>query len=58
VHAGQGLVAFAKGMYDQRDYAIKFFLLQRSFDAELRLYESRALGNLLTQVLATPTWLS
>ena len=26
MHAGQGLVAFARGVHDQLDYAIKFIL--------------------------------
>ena len=50
MHAGQGLVAFARGVHDQLDYAIKFFLVQESLDAERRLYETQALGALLPQV--------
>lgn len=49
--AGQGLVVFARGVYDQLDYAIKFFLVHSSFKAEQKLYESKTLGGLLPQVL-------
>ena len=52
MHAGQGLVAFARGVHDQLDYAIKLFLSQSSFEAERSLYETKALGALLPQVLA------
>lgn len=51
LNAGQGLVAFARGVHDQLDYAIKFFLVQESFEAERSLYETKALGALLPQVL-------
>lgn len=44
-------MAFATGVHDHLGYAIKFFLHQVSFEAELALYESRILGNLLPQVL-------
>ena len=50
MHAGQGLVAFARGVHDQLDYAIKFILNQSSLAAELALYGSRTLGPLLPQV--------
>lgn len=48
--AGQGLVAFARGIHDQLDYAIKFFVVRESFDAERRLYDTDVLGALLPQV--------
>lgn len=48
--AGQGLVAFARGVHDQLDYAIKFFINRESFMAEQKLYESNTLGALLPQV--------
>ena len=50
MHAGQGLVAFARGLHDQLNYAIKFFLVQNSLAAELALYGSQDLGSLLPQV--------
>lgn len=48
--AGQGLVAFARGYRDHLDYAIKFFLIRDSFEAERNLYQTKALGSLLPQV--------
>jgi hypothetical protein len=50
MHAGQGLVAFARGCHDQLDYAIKFFLVRESFESERQLYLSHTLGALLPQV--------
>jgi hypothetical protein len=47
-------VAFARGVHDQLDYAIKFFLVAESFDAERDLYKAQALGALLPQVRALP----
>lgn len=45
------MVALATDMQSQLEYAIKFFLIQDTFDTELGLYESKVLGNLLPQVM-------
>lgn len=45
-------MAFARGHDDHLEYAIKFFLVRESFEAEQKLYQSQALGSLLPQVLA------
>ena len=46
-------MAFERGVHDQLDYAIKFFLVPNSLAAELALYGSQALGSLLPQVCAS-----
>lgn len=48
--AGQGLVAFARGAHDELEYAIKFFVARKPFEAALDLYQSRAVGSLLPRV--------
>jgi hypothetical protein len=45
-------VAFARGVSDGLDYAIKFFAVQHSFQVERALYNSEALGPLLPKVHA------
>lgn len=48
-------MAFARGVHDHLDYAIKFFLVLESFESERKLYESQALGSLLPQVIGLHT---
>eukprot|EP00892_Ulva_mutabilis_P002847 jgi/Ulvmu1/12563/UM091_0004.1 len=47
---GQGVVAFATGMEDRLEYAIKFFVVHSSYIAERQLYESKLLGALLPKI--------
>jgi hypothetical protein len=50
--AGQGVVQFARGITDQLDYAVKFFVSKRAFDEEGDFYKSSPLGPLLPKCLA------
>ena len=50
MHAGQAVVQFAHGKLDRQDYAIKFFLSRKGFDAEEALYRHTTLGAFLPQV--------
>eukprot|EP00892_Ulva_mutabilis_P003267 jgi/Ulvmu1/1311/UM011_0039.1 len=47
---GQGVVAFARGAYDDLEYALKFFVHRSSFLAERDMYRCQALGRLLPRV--------
>lgn len=51
--AGQAVVQFAHGKLDKQDYAIKFFLSRKGFQAEEALYRHTTLGQFLPQA-----WLS
>lgn len=44
------MVQFVRGVNDGRQYAIKFFLSQRAFEAERRIYSDSPLGKLLPQL--------
>ena len=48
--AGQGIVAFARGLHNDLDYALKFYVERSSFLAESEMYRSQTLGRLLPQV--------
>ena len=48
--AGQGVVAFAVGVDDRLEYAIKFFVVHSSYIAERQLYETKLLGALLPKI--------
>ena len=48
--AGQGVVAFARGVHNGLDYALKLFVERSSFLAERDMYRSQTLGRLLPQV--------
>jgi len=50
--AGQGVVQFAVGHRDGHAYALKFFVVQDSFDAERELYSDPALGQFLPRLEA------
>ena len=53
VHAGQGVVAFARGVHNDLGYAFKFFVERGSFLAERDMYRTTTLGSLL-QVCREP----
>lgn len=46
------MVQFARGMTDQLDYAIKFFVSKKAFDEEGDFYKNSPLGSLLPKCLA------
>lgn len=50
MHAGQGIVQFARGVSDGLDYALKFFVSKTAFDAEGELYRDAVLGPLLPKI--------
>lgn len=51
--AGQAVVQFAYGKLDKQDYAIKFFLSRKAFEAEEALYRHTTLGQFLPHVNAS-----
>ena len=51
--AGQAVVQFAYGTLDRQEYALKFFLSRKAFDAEEVLYRHTTLGRFLPQVIAS-----
>ena len=51
--AGQAVVQFAYGRLDRQEYALKFFLSRKAFDAEEALYRHTTLGTFLPQVIAS-----
>jgi hypothetical protein len=53
VSAGQAVVQFAYGKLDKQDYAVKFFLSRKAFEAEEALYRHTTLGQFLPQVVAS-----
>lgn len=48
--AGQGVVQFARGAFNQRDYAVKFCVIPAVFAVERSLYGDRALQSILPNI--------
>lgn len=49
---GQGVVQFAVGVRDGHAYALKFYVVQESFDAERELYGNGAIAQFLPRLEA------